>query len=300
MPVPAHSSWRRVAATLAACAALPAAAVADRDVMSREVATTLRAKLTEIRPNLARNHFGRPLHLESTEGRGELKGDVYALLSHPYRKVRDGLVDAASWCEILTLPFNVKRCEARGPDAISMFIGRTPEAPVRSAVRIDFHYAVLARGDDVLRLELDAPSGPFGTKSYRIVLDATPVEDGRTFMHMSYGYGFGTVSRLAMQAYLATSGSSKMGFSREAGSDSPVRGMRGVLERNTMRYFLAIDAHLNTLDVPAGSRAYRRLVDWFDATERYPRQLHEMTREEYVALKQRDLADAATRVTAVR
>ena len=266
--------------------------------MSQDAAAPLRAKLTELRPTLARNHFGRPLHLESSEAGGELKGDVYALLAHPFAKVRAGLVDAASWCEILTLPFNVKRCEAKGPDAISVFIGRTPEAPVRSAVHIDFHYSVLARGDDILKLALDAPSGPLGTKNYRIVLDATPVDGGRTFMHMSYGYGFGTLSRLAMQAYLATSGASKVGFSQEAGSERPVRGMRGVLERNTMRYFLAIDAHLNTLDAPAEARTQRRLVDWFDATERYPQQLHEMTREEYVALKQRDLAETATRVTA--
>jgi hypothetical protein len=250
----------------------------------------LRAKYAELRPSLERNQFGRPVHLDSTESNGHLKGEVHALLAHPYAKVRDGLASAKSWCDLLTLPFNVKRCESTGENAIALYIGRTKETPLSQCVRIDFRYSALVVSDDLLKLQLEAPNGPLGTKNYRIVLEATPLDASRTFMHMSYGYGYGTVSRLAMQAYLSTSGASKVGFSTEG--DKLVGGMRGVLERNTMRYFLAIDSYLNTLAIPAGARQQKRLLDWFDAAERYPRQLHEMTREEYVAMKTRDLAAA--------
>jgi hypothetical protein len=265
-------------------------------------ATDLRAKYTELRPSLERNQFGRPVHLDSTEAGGQLKGEVHALLAHPFAKVRDGLASAKSWCDILTLPFNVKRCESTGNDSIALYIGRTRDTPLSQCVRIDFHYSALVVSDELLKLQLEAPNGPLGTKNYRIVLDAVSLDAGRTFMHMSYGYGYGTVSKLAMQAYLSTSGASKVGFSSDGDDDQGkprlVGGMRGVLERNTMRYFLAIDAYLNTLSTPQAARQQKRLIEWFDAAERYPRQLHEMTREEYMAMKTRDLASADPRVAA--
>ncbi len=34
----------------------------------------------------------------------------------------------------------------------------------------------------------------------------------------------------------------------------------------------------------------RRLRDWFAAVERYPRQLHEMGRDEYLSMQRRELA----------
>jgi hypothetical protein len=284
----------RHAGAIAATAAMgPVLAAVSTDAPA-QAAGELRAKYTELRPSLERNQFGRPVHLDSTEASGQLKGEVHALLSHPFGQVRDGLARAASWCDILTLPFNVKRCESTGENAIALHIGRTRDTPLSQCVRIDFRYSAVVVSDDLLKLQLEAPNGPLGTKNYRIVLDAVPLDAGRTFMHMSYGYGYGTVSKLAMQAYLSTSGASKVGFSSEG--DRLVGGMRGVLERNTMRYFLAIDAYLNTLSIPAGARQHKRLLEWFESAERYPRQLHEMTREEYVEMKTRDLAPGQQRV----
>ena len=266
-------------------------------------APALRARFTELRPSLEHNAFGRPLHLDSTERSGEMQGDVHALLAHQFPTVRAGLGTTRNWCDVLTLPFNVKRCEPRGADGLTVFIVRKPEMDIATATRIDFRFAVLAQGDEFIQVQLDAPSGPLGTKNYRIVLEAVPIDGGRTFMHMSYGYAYGTLSRLAVQSYLATSGASKVGFSSdgrdEQGQPRLVGGMRGILERNTMRYFLAIAAHLDTLSRPPAERQQARLAAWFDAVDRYPRQLREMERDEYLALKQRDLAEAP-RVAAAR
>ena len=293
------ASLRACAAIVAAASIAPAFAAAIPEAPSQG-GDELRAKYTELRPSLERNQFGRPVHLDSTESGGQLQGEVHALLAHPFAKVRDGLASARNWCDILTLPFNVKRCEATGGDSIALHIGRTRDTPLSQCVRIDFHYSAVVVSDHLLKLQLEAPNGPLGTRNYRIVLDAVPLDAGRTFMHMSYGYGYGTVSKLAMQAYLSTSGASKVGFSSEGedaqGKPRLVGGMRGVLERNTMRYFLAIDAYLNTLSIPADERQQKRLLEWFDAADRYPRQLHEMTREEYVGMKTRDLAASQQRV----
>ena len=93
-----------------------------------------------------------------------------------------------------------------------------------------------------------------------------------------------------MQAYLATAGASKVGFTtiEEDGKPHLVGGMRGVMERNTMRYFLAIEAYLQSLATPPQGRAERRFEAWFDATERFARQLHEMSREQYLSMKRRE------------
>jgi hypothetical protein len=52
-----------------------------------------------------------------------------------------------------------------------------------------------------------------------------------------------------------------------------------------MRYYLAIDAYLGTLSVPADERFERSIERWFDSTERYERQLHEVDRGAYLEMK---------------
>jgi hypothetical protein len=63
-----------------------------------------------------------------------------------------------------------------------------------------------------------------------------------------------------------------------------------VVERNAMRYYLAIDAYLDSLAAPAGQQLDHRLKGWFDATEKYPRQLHEVTRDDYLRMKRDEVA----------
>lgn len=231
----------------------------------------LRQKYGAMRERLRESPFGRPLHLDSRESDGALRGDVHARVGHPFRKVRDSLGEARRWCDVLTLPFNVQKCEARG-DALRVFIGRKPDAPIENATRLDLRFSVLEARDDLLRVRLAAPSGPAGTRDYRIVFEAVPVDDGSTFVHLGYGYGHGVMTRLAMQTYLATSGADKVGFSVEGrdaqGNPRLMGGMRGVLERNTMRYFLAIEAFLDALDTPEPSRHRARLEKWFAAVDR--------------------------------
>jgi hypothetical protein len=100
------------------------------------------------------------------------------------------------------------------------------------------------------------------------------------------------MARFAMQAYLSTAGANKVGFS-VAGKDAQGRplyigGVRGVIERNVMRYYLAVEAHLASLSAPPQQQLDKRLQAWFDSAERYARQLHEMDRAQYIALKKAD------------
>lgn len=257
------------AALLLACATLPVQAGA----------VDLRARHTELRDALRDNAYGRQLYIDSSETSNVLQGDVYAVLDHPFPQVQRALQDPAAWCDIMLLPFNTKACRASG-QRLSVRIGRKYNQPVEQAFRIDFGFRNLASEAAYLQTRLSADDGPFGTRDYRIDVEAVPLEKGRTFLHMRYAYGFGGVGRFAMQAYLATAGASKVGFT--------ANGVRGTVERNAMRYYLAIDSYLDTMSLPADQRVEQRLQQWFSATERYPRQLHEMDRSTYVMMKRQE------------
>jgi hypothetical protein len=98
---------------------------------------------------------------------------------------------------------------------------------------------------------------------------------------------------MAMQTYLATLGRNKVGFTvigqLPDGQPIYVNGLRGVVERNVMRYYFAIDAYLGAQRRPPPDRMLKSLQDWFDATERYPRQLREVSRNEYFEMKLREI-----------
>jgi hypothetical protein len=280
------------AAHAASVATTAAASPADAAAGS---AAAVRARYAELRPRLENNPFGRPLYLVSTEGAQLLQGDVYGVVEHPFREVL-ALADAGNWCHVLILPFNTKNCTTRG-DTLSLYVGKKSQEPIERAYRLDFRFVPVATSADYLERSLRADEGPLGTRDYAITLEAAPLDEGHTFIHLSYSYKYGTMSKLAMQLYLSTAGSEKVGFSTttEGGRAHLVGGMRGVMERNTMRYYLAIDAYLNSLSAPPTQQVERRLNDWFTMTAKYRRQLWEMDRDEYLAMKRIETQRMATR-----
>jgi hypothetical protein len=271
---------------------LCATAWAGADVAA---ANSLKGVYSDLQPRLSDNAFGRPLHLDSRETQSALKGDIHAVVDHPFDQVRTALGNPDGWCDVLILQFNTKLCEPVTGELAKLvvYVGRKHEQPLEKAMKVEFPFRLMASTPEYFSVVLNAPTGPYGTRDYKIVLEAVPLEDGRTFLHLSYSYGFGMAARLATQTYLATTARNKAGFTVVGRSDSGeplyVGGVRGMIERNTMRYFLAIESFLGSLDAPEGARVEKRLNDWISAVERYPRQLHEMEREEYLAMKRREI-----------
>ncbi len=251
-------------------------------------ADALRAKGASLRAQLAASPFRRPVLLESVQTSGDLRGEVHAVVAQSFAVASPALQRPAQWCELLILHLNVKQCDSERK-SVALVVGRKSDAAQDHGYPVEFAYELAAATPDYLRVEMTAEQGPLGTRNYRLTLEAVPMDAGTTFIHMSYAYSYGTAARLAMQAYLATVGRDKVGFSvtgtNSLGRPIYIDGVRGVLERNTMRYYLAIDAYLGALGEPPARRQERRLKDWFDATERYPVQLHELERAEYMSLK---------------
>ena len=259
-------------------------------------ATALRAKHDSLREKLANNAFQRPLVLESTQNSGDLRGEVYAIVDQPFDVVGPALQGMDHWCDLLILHLNVKGCSAAGKppaETLSLVVGRKFDQPLDDGYKVDFAYSMPAASGDYLRVQMAADAGPVGTRNYRLALEAVPLDDKRSFIHMSYAYAYGATARLAMQAYLATAGREKIGFSvtgkTEDGKPVYIDGVRGVVERNTMRYYLAIESYLGSLSAPPGEQQDKRLRDWFASTERHKQQLHEIDRDDYLKMKRSEL-----------
>jgi hypothetical protein len=287
-----RTPWTRAVALAAfiACGLVGAPPAQAQD------AAALRAKHDSLTEKLANNPFKQPLVLESAQSAGDLKGDVYAVVDQPFSAVGPALQGMDHWCELLILHLNVKNCSFAGKppaEVLSLVVGRKFDQPLDEGYKVDFAYAMPAASADYLRVQMAAETGPLSTRNYRLALEAVPLDAKRSFIHMSYSYAYGTAARLAMQAYLSTAGREKVGFSvtgkTEDGKPIYIDGVRGVVERNTMRYYLAIEAYLGSLAAQPGEQQERRLRDWFAATERHARQLHEMEREEYLTMKRREL-----------
>jgi len=256
--------------------------------------TVLRDKYSELGPQLSHNRFKRPFYIESTELPNHLKGDVYVILDYPFASVNQALNDPAHWCDVLILHLNTKYCHATTDAAgtvLAVSIGGKTWEALDHAYRVNFAYRAVATTPDYFDVVLSAKQGPLGTSDYRIGLEAVSIADGKTFLHFTYAYTYNLSAEIAMQGYLATVGSDKVGFTNTAPTDSKpnyIGGVRGIVERNTMRYDLAIEAYLGALSTPPSAQLDKRLQDWFSLTELYPRQLHEVDRAAYLDMKQRE------------
>ncbi len=234
--------------------------------------------------------------LQSSESATGLVGDVYAVVPYPFAAVKTEMKSADHWCDVMILHINTKYCHAvAGPQGTRLQVNigkKTPQA-IEDAPRVEFHYSETRTLQNYFAITLTAKEGPLGTSNYSIRLEAVELPGKQSFLHLTYAYDVGFAGRLAMQTYLATLGAGKVGFTRlDPGADGQadyVGGVRGVIERNTMRYYLAIDSFLASQSEPPDTQLEQRLQAWFNAVERYPRQLHEVDRADYLAMKRAEV-----------
>jgi hypothetical protein len=237
----------------------------------------------------------RPMQLISVETPKGLAGEVYAAVDRPLASLETSLDSAAAWCRALLLHVDNRACQVSREgdrEVIGLSVVRRYDLPVEDAYRSAFTYSLAQSSADRFEATLTAPSGPFGTSNYRIVLEAIALDGRRSFLHFSYAYDEGFLTRNALKAYLATFGRGKVGFTvlgtQPDGAPYFIGGTRGLMERNAMRYFLAVEACLGAAGVDPAARAMVTQEAWFAGTEEYPRQLHEIDLPTYMAVKRND------------
>jgi hypothetical protein len=270
-----------------------------------DAAAAMRARYDAMRDRLGDNPFEQPIHVSSDSNDERVRGELAGVIEHPFENVIAAFKSAGNWCDIMMLHLNVKYCRASavGPDQIlTVFVGRKHHQPLESAYPGEYAYRVLEERPDYFKVALTAASGPFRTRNYRILLEAVPADHGHTFVHFDYSYDFGALARAAKSLYFHTAGREKVGFTvvdnMPDGQPVHIGGVRGALERNIMRYYLAMKAYMGALSVPGPEQLEKRLNDWFALTERYPRQLHELDKNEYLRMKRQEHERQQTRFDA--
>ena len=255
-------------------------------------AADLRSAYASLKPALAASAFGRPLTLVSREEGGQVTGEIHALVNHPFGLVRHALATASDWCGVLYLHLNVKSCAAgteAGSPVLRVALGRKADSAEGRTFELVFNFQRVQDTGQFFQVVMTADEGPLGSSGYRLALDAIPVAGNQAFLRLVYSVTYGAAARGAMSAYLHTLGRSKVGFTvtgrRPDGTAIYGGGIRGALERNTLRYYLAIDTWLAAAARSPPRDERWRLESWYAATEHYALQLHELPREQYLRLK---------------
>ena len=135
----------------------------------------LRTKHAALAPQLSSNQFHGPLYLDSAESSRSSQGDVYAVVDHPFAVVSAALNSPEHWCDVMILHLNTKFCQRKtegGATKIEMRVGRKYDQPVADAEMLLFTYRAVTVTSEYLDIELDAADGPYGTRDYRILLEA--------------------------------------------------------------------------------------------------------------------------------
>jgi len=241
---------------------------------------------------LETSSFGLPLFLESFERDEEVHVDVYGIFDYPFSGVANVLKVPANWCDIVSLPPNVKACTYRelgGAWLLTFYLGRKFYQPPEDTRQVIFRYRNVVQQQEYLDIILNADEGPFGTKDHRMRFEALPLDGGRTFVHFSYTYSDSIALRLAGKGYFATLGLGKVGFTvtgkDKKGKPVYISGPRGAVERNAVRYYFAIQSFMNALSYPEKSRFSIRIIEWYNLTSRYRKQLFDLNKKDYLAFK---------------
>jgi hypothetical protein len=260
--------------------------------------SVLLAKYPAIKADLEANQYGIPLYMESKEESGSLHVDLYGILDYPFDNISKELQSPGNWCDISPLLSNIKASTSRkvsGQWLLTLYSGRKYYQAPKDAYQLDFNFRIASLQQDYLDLALTAENGPMFTKDHRIRFEAAALDKGRTFIHFKYEYTYGMLARAAMKTYYETLGRGKKGFTVTAagknGDPVYIGGVRGSEERNAVRYYLAIQTYMDTLNISEDQKFEKRINHWYDLTGRFPLQLYEMDKTEYLANKRLEHAN---------
>lgn len=230
---------------------------------------------------------GQPITIHSDIKNSRLIADIYAIAPYVFNDMIKSLSRPEEWCRFITLHLNIKACvyQLQPQQELHFYAGRKFYEDAADAYQLKYQFEIKEKTDDYFKLILSAEEGPFGTSDYIILFELQRV-DAEVIMHMSLSYQTSFRSRVGSSVYLSTIGADKVGFSQyqtENGAVEFIDGVEGIIERNAMRYFLALDVYFKNKNTGVSLPEA-----WFDATEKYARQLHEVEKAEYLKAKDKE------------
>ena len=253
------------------------------------------SKYQTIRTELLTNQYSAPVFIQSDFQEDMTSGEVYALVDHGFEKVAANLGSSGQWCDVVLLHINVKGCDVGAgidaPDQLTLYVGRRYYQTPDEASEIQYQFHNVSKTHDYMHVDLTAANGPFGTSDYLLTFEVIPVNTESSFIHFKYAYHYGFMAKLAIDGYLATIGRHKVGFTiKEYDKENQpvyIQGLQGIVERNSMRYFLAIRSFLDT--VTLGQYEWdNRINHWYELAKGFERQFIEVREKEYIDTKRKE------------
>jgi hypothetical protein len=245
-------------------------------------------KYHKIEKELEKSTFVIPFFIESSVSKSASRVDIYGTINHPFGLVKNEFLVPTNWCEIVLPHPGVKACTYKKVNdtwLLNIYNLDKFSEPLEDAYQMKFEYRVSELKARYFDVSLTAHAGPFHTKDHQFGLEAIPLNEGTTFIHVRYSYRYSSLAYLLMKLF----GGSKIGFSvTGTGSNGDpvyVDGLRGSVERDVLCYYLAILAYLDTLKIPDDQRFEKRISQWYDLTAHFKKQLLEMEKEEYLTYK---------------
>ncbi len=252
---------------------------------------SLWAQYQKIQDNLNDNAYHVPIYVQSQVREDLRTTEIFGIVDQPFETLAKALADPANWCEIVTLTPNIKLCTYKrrdGQTRLTLYTGPTYNDWSYKIFKFNYRYRREDMDGDYFSALLTTGRGPLGTRDYRIQLEAMAVEDA-SFVRLRGRYRPSRRSKAVTASYLATFGRYKVGFSTvgvdQAGEPVYVKGIRGIVERNAMRYYLALKAFADTQHANASERFQTRIKYWVDLAMAYPRQFDGLDKKKYLEAK---------------
>lgn len=250
----------------------------------------LTARYRDLIAQIEDSPFHAPVAVRSNDLGNTVSAEVHGVLNQPFSEVAEVLGDASAWCAFMTLSLHIKACTwTSATSTLTLYVGTKDYQTPDEAYEVQYGFKTNRQSEQIV-VDLESPRGPMGTKQNRLVMEAMAM-NGETMLHFKSSLEMSTASRLVAATYLATLGRHRIGFSlvddRE-GKKTPIKGIQGMIERNAMRYYLALQTHMEQRKEPETHRFEQSINAWYDLTERYHDQLYEVSREEYIENKKRE------------
>jgi hypothetical protein len=249
-------------------------------------------KYHTIGKKLDKNSGPVAFYIESSVSKNASRVDIYGTINYPFGLMKNEFLVPTNWCDIVLPHPDIRACTYKKTnDAMWLLnIYRVDKfsKPLKDAYQIKFIYRVSELQPEYFNIVLTAQEGPSHTRDHQFGLEAIPIEENMTFIHLRYSFGYSAWGYFLMKIF----GGGRVGFSvigtdRE-GNPVYVGGLRGAVERDVACYYLAILAYVDTLKMPAEQRFEKRVSKWYDLAALYKKQLLEMQEGEYLSYKRQD------------
>jgi len=245
-------------------------------------------------PGLAK---GLPIHLFTRQEKHRLTVKLVGLMPYSYTEVASVLSQPQSYCEFLPLMFNVKSCivaEQSPQTQIRYYVAGKHYNPPLTSFRINSIYRLLQYKGDFLSVNLESDEDSLGSSQYRVELRAIPY-NGQTLISVNSLYAPGRLTRMATYTYINVFARNKPGFTlvKQEGDakPSPITGFPAIIERSSVRAYLALKSLLTNRYLRPEQQFEARLQTWYDLNSPYDKQLYELDRNQYLDIKRRERAN---------